>query len=156
MISETSPLFLLGHRVADAVNPTLALCLLIFLLVSTRRREVSWRIWLAAILGIALVYLLRAVDKRVDLWDKIGCDYSSHTAVAAAVIVSMIFVRRRLWPILAGVLLCYAVLMIVMGFHSFLDIATTLIVIVPLVTLIHIGIAPKSVSEKSTQDVTVS
>jgi hypothetical protein len=144
MISETSPLFLFGHRIADAVNPTLALCLLGFLIVSTRRREVGWRIWLAAVLGIALVYLLRALDRRADLWDKIGADFSTHSAVAAAAIVPMIVVRRRLWPLLLGIFLCYAVLMVVLGFHSLLDIASTLLVVVPLLVLLYLALTGRS------------
>lgn len=140
MIERSSPLFAIGDLIADAVNPILALCLIGYLFVQTRRRQISLNFWVAAFLGVALVYVLRTVDRRADLWEQIGGDYSTHSAVAMAMIIPLIFLQRRLWPILVGVLVCYAALMIVLGFHTLLDIATTLLVVAPLVALIHLAL----------------
>lgn len=144
MIPESSPFFYYADRIADAVNPILILCLVLFLIAATRRKEVDWRTWVSVLLGIVIVYALHRADHKLHLWEQLGGDYSTHSAMAAALIIPLAFIRRKLWPILAGVLICYIGLMIVLGFHTVLDIALTLLVIVPLVLLVHFIFTRKS------------
>jgi hypothetical protein len=144
MIPHSSPLFALGDHVADAVNPVLALCLIIFLIVSTRKKETDGGAWIAAIIGIVVVYLLHRFDGQAHLWKKIGADYSTHSAVAAALIIPMICLRRRLWPLLIAAFLAYAALMIVLGFHTWLDIVSTLCILVPILILVQTSLACKA------------
>jgi hypothetical protein len=58
MIPPASPLFKIADHVADAINPLLALCLILLLVAATRKKQIDGRAWLAALLGIALVYFL--------------------------------------------------------------------------------------------------
>jgi hypothetical protein len=144
MIPHSSPLFAIGDHIADAVNPVLAICLVVSLIISTRRKTSDGGAWVAAILGVVVVYMLHRFDGQAHLWKKIGADYSTHSAIAAALLVPMICLRRRLWPLHVGALLAYAALMIVLGFHTWLDIASTLCVIVPILVLLQSSLACKA------------
>jgi hypothetical protein len=137
MIAHHTLLFRLLDGLADAVNPALGICLLIFLFGATRRREISWRTWVAALLGVAVVYLLQNLDHYGHWWKRIGSDYSTHSALALALAIPIGILRPKLWPTLLAVLLGYAVLMMILGFHTLLDISTTALVIAPIVVLLQ-------------------
>lgn len=137
VIEKSSPLFKLFDLVADAINPLLALGVLALLIIGMRKRQLSARAWLAFFLGIAVVYVVKTIDGKLDLWESFGGDYSTHSALCVALLIPLGFLRPRLTPLWAGVLVFYAALMMVLGFHTLLDIGSTLLVVAPLIFLIH-------------------
>jgi hypothetical protein len=144
MIEHSSHLYKLLHTLSQLINPALVLWVLIALYASTRNERANWRSWLALFLGIVVVYLGQMVDHKLGLWKQFGSDYSTHSALAAASLIPLAFIRRQLIPILALVMTGYAVFMILMGFHTLLDIITTLAVVIPLIVLVHFVILRRS------------
>jgi len=113
--------------VADAVNPILTL--LVLLAPRLERRWPGWwpalRHWLRGSVVLAIVYAVRALDARFGIWAAIGADYSTHTAYAVALALCLAcWSRRWRWP-MAVVLLGYAGLILVVGYHSFRDVVTS-------------------------------
>lgn len=153
MIPHASPLFKIADRIADAVNPLLALGLILFLVAATRKKEIDSRSWLAAALGIALAFGLHAVDNRLHLWPKIGADYSTHSAICAALLIPLAFLRPRWWPLCAGVLALYAALMMMLGFHTLLDIVSTLLIVASLILLAHFLLLCKPVARNAENEI---
>lgn len=113
--------------VADAVDPILTL--LVLLAPRLERRWPGWwpalRHWLRGGVVLAIVYAVRALDARFGIWAAIGADYSTHTAYAVALALCLAcWSRRWRWP-MAVVLLGYAGLILVVGYHSFRDVVTS-------------------------------
>ena len=112
--------------IADSVDPLLALFALLAPAIHRARR--SWvtilRYYASSAVGLAIVYLVAAVDGRFGLWSSIGLDYSTHTAFAVSVATSAwVWNRRWLWPLL-GILAAYAALTLFLGYHGIPDILT--------------------------------
>jgi len=124
--------------VADLVAP-----LLIILVVAapfTLREALPrspWPFWFRALLGVAAVYILMLTDLWLHLWDRFGLDYSTHTALAVSLSVSLVALSRRWLLFLVPLLLLYAWLMIALDYHSAADIMTTAIVVGPITWLFH-------------------
>ena len=109
--------------VADCYNPLLALVAILAPVVSkSRDRPWTRRYYVAASLGILLVYLLKALDDHFLLWSAIHLDYSTHFAFAVSLAVSLAIFCRRWLPALAASLVLYAGLIRLMGYHSVLDV----------------------------------
>jgi hypothetical protein len=134
-------------RIADAYVPALGLVWLIACLVDFRRK--GWRAGgarlLLGLLGLALVYGVAWLDARGALWARFGLDYSTHTAVAAAMIAAAATAASRLrWP-LGLSFAAYGVLMLYQRYHTLGDIVSTLTILaVPLcglALLLHAPIA---------------
>ncbi len=122
-------------RIADAYIPALALVWLVACIVTGRAR--GWPAGAArlllGLLALALVYGVAWVDARGALWPRFGLDYSTHTAVAAAVIVAIATAAPRCWWPLALSFVAYGLLMLYQRYHTLGDIASTLAVLaVPL------------------------
>lgn len=123
--------------IADSVNPTLGV---VSLLVPWVKRNRSWRqaLLLNAItfVAVALAYVLQALDNATGVWPSAGLDFSTHTAIFIAVASSLwqhgIAWRWGVLAVGAG----YAILMRIQNYHSWLDMITTSIAIVPLLVLI--------------------
>jgi hypothetical protein len=111
--------------VADSFNPLLALLALIVPVRKPRVLRESLRYYLAAGLALGFVYLLRAIDAHEQLWAAAGLDYSTHSAFAAALAVSMGTFKRRWAALLALAVLLYFSLELIMRYHSLLDILTS-------------------------------
>ena len=121
--------------IADSINP--CLLVLAFSIPWVQTRRPPWRFWGCTLLSLTVVYLIQWGDQRFQLWPSVGLDYSTHTAFAVAVIVSLGAWQRRWFFILAPVLLVYAALMIRLDYHSLADIVTATLVIGPLAWGIH-------------------
>ncbi len=85
--------------------------------------------------GLILVYGFLYLDNRFLIWASFGGDYSTHTAFAIAMGVSIsITTRMTRWII--GSLLLYSLAMLYQGYHSILDIVTTSIIVgLPLILI---------------------
>jgi TRAP-type uncharacterized transport system fused permease subunit len=125
--------------IADAVDPLLLLLTLALPVLASPRLSWWQRIWfyLAAGIGIGNVYLWRWLDEIYRLWPSVGLDYSTHTALAVTLIVSLAELRRRWLCWLLPLLFAYAILMRYLNYHSFMDVFTTTAVIVPFTYFIH-------------------
>ena len=112
--------------IADSFNPLLAILALAVPFVHKPRvlRE-TIAYYLSTGAAIGLVYLVRAIDDHYRIWASFGLDYSTHSAFAASLAVSICaFHRRWLVPIVVAVLLYFA-LEPVMKYHSVMDILTS-------------------------------
>jgi len=111
---------------ADSFNPLLAI---IALAIPFLRRPRSVRATIAYYLStgavIGIVYLVRFIDSRNQIWASFGLDYSTHSAFAASLAASIgAFDRRWAVPLALAVLLYFA-LEIFMRYHGILDILSS-------------------------------
>lgn len=132
-----STLFRVLDKIADATNIALALWLLAILVVGTKNKAFSGKAWLAALLPIALVYVVKALDSKLHLWKSISADYSTHSALAVALVMAICFLDRPRRALAIAVFVAYEILIWLLGFHTLFDIGSTLLVIAPLIWLIH-------------------
>ena len=112
--------------IADSFNPLLAI---VALAVPFIRRPRILRATIAYYLctgaAMAFVYLVRAIDDHYRIWASFGLDYSTHSAFAASLVVSVgAFHRRWLVPLVIAVLLYFS-LELFMRYHGILDILTS-------------------------------
>lgn len=115
------------HLLADALDPLLALLALLHpaMRPSLGDRRAVRLYFLAAALGLAGVYAVSAVDARFSIWGRYELDYSTHTAFAVSLAVSIGLARPRWAWTLAGVILGYSALVVLLGFHSAADVVTS-------------------------------
>ncbi len=112
--------------VADSFNPLLAIVALAIPFVRTPRiLRATIAYYLSTGAAIGFVYLVRAIDDYYRIWSSFGLDYSTHSAFAASLVVSVgAFHRRWLAPLVIAVLL-YFTLELIMRYHGILDILTS-------------------------------
>ena len=108
---------------ADLYTPILALAFLYRL----TRAAPAFRpaLFYSAIINLAIAWGGMFADGFFNLWAEWSLDYSTHTAVALALVASLILsapAQGIFWIIsLVG----YALLMVSLGYHSIADIVTT-------------------------------
>ncbi len=124
--------------IADSVNPILGL---IALLWPWLRWRAAWRRAALSVattlVSVGFAYVLSALDGRYGWWPSVGLDFSTHTAVALALVVSLCAIKPSIWFAWVGVLCAYVVLMLHQGYHSLTDIVTTAAVIAPPLCLLR-------------------
>lgn len=114
-------------RIADSVNPTLGL--LALSVPWLRAHRASWpKPWFrvaGAALCVGIAYLGAAFDRFTGAWPALSLDYSGHSAVCVALLVSLSHLSRR-WTV-ASVMIgaAYAALMMYQHYHTLADIVTT-------------------------------
>lgn len=111
---------------ADAVNPTLGVITLALALAVRRPgNPPRWAQVLLTLGAVAGIYLLSFIEASLKLWSSMGMNFSDHTGVHVAIVVSLWMVDRRFG--LAGVMVfaAYAGLMLYQRYHTVADIATT-------------------------------
>lgn len=115
--------------VADSVNPALAIAAVAVAVRQWRdSRRNAVRFAVATLLGLAGIYAVMAMDAKLALFAPRGGDYSTHSAFAASVAISIAIWRRR-WAIaVLTVLLAYLILIVVMRYHSAADVAIAAII----------------------------
>lgn len=109
-------------KIADAVNPALAVLLMFAPLKANWRRAGIFlvRSWLA----VGAVYLLAHLPRWLHWFG--GHPFpSGHLAFALSVVASLV-VLNRWWWFLAPLVAAYAALIVALGFHNWLDIAGAL------------------------------
>lgn len=108
--------------IADSINPFLALCALIFPWV--RRPAIGIRMYYVELfLGVGFVYLVMFLEKATDILPGLGFDYSTHSAFATSVGVSLATLWRPLRGMVALLLIFYGELMLHLEYHSLAEIA---------------------------------
>lgn len=87
--------------------------------------------------AIGIVYLIRFVDDRKQIWGSFGLDYSTHSAFAASLAASIVAFDRR-WAIpLAVAVLLYFALELVMRYHGIVDILSSAVPAAIAALLLH-------------------
>jgi len=124
--------------IADSFNPLLAILALAAPLIPPRRGlRVSVGYYLAAGAAIGVVYVVRSIDARHQIWSSIGLDYSTHSAFAASLAVSLSAFRRRwLIPVVLS-LVAYFCLQLYMRYHSPLDIISSSVLAAAVAFALH-------------------
>lgn len=105
--------------VADSVNPLLALLAIVLIV---RRRSFAFAA--ATALGIACIYIVQAIDSRYAIWSRFGGDYSTHTAFATSLVISMAWSFPRLRIPLTATWVAYMVLIVAMRYHGAFGVIT--------------------------------
>jgi hypothetical protein len=112
-------------NVADAYNP--------LLLLTSIALAIYWGFKFKSARGIILVlsaiivYALMFLDNKYLLWPAAGLDYSTHTATALAMCMFIGATLKNVFTriILAVSLVAYCELMVVLSYHTWMDIAST-------------------------------
>jgi hypothetical protein len=112
--------------IADIYTPLLGAVYLHRLLQAddTLRRVLLF----ALLLNLAIAWGWMLTDDILNVWPSWSLDYSTHTAVALAFIVCLIFSAPRQGWYWAASLVGYSALMVMLGYHSVADITSTALV----------------------------
>lgn len=114
-------------HIADSVNPTLGLLAIAvpWLKVYRSLRPPPWVRVAGAVLCVGAAYLGQAIDRLTNAWPAFSLDYSGHSAVCVALLVSLGHLSRR-WTVASiAIGAAYALLMMYQGYHTLADIVTT-------------------------------
>jgi len=116
-------------KVADYYIPFL---LLVTLGVGTLEimRGYRW-FWVKLFASAILVFSVMLLDYKVHVWAVVGLDYSTHTALALALVVFIgAGLQSRMgWVFLLTSFLAYLELLFYLGYHSWADMGLTVAVI---------------------------
>ena len=118
--------------IADSVNPILGVIALAWPWVLWRAsyRRAASSVF-ATLVSVGFAYVVTWLDARYGWWPSIGLDFSTHTAVAVTLVVSLSAIKPSIWFAWVGVLCAYIALMLYQGYHTAADILTTAAVIAP-------------------------
>ncbi|MEZ9710854.1 hypothetical protein AB4254_19465 [Vibrio breoganii] len=130
--------------IADIYTPLLALWSVVLLRQEPKPlRKASFT---ALMVTIGIVYGSRFIDEWLGIWPAFHSDYSTHTAVALALVVHIV-IKVGIWGrlVAAGSLLAYLQLMNHQEYHTYLDMVSTTIYLLPLfwVSWLHFGASEK-------------
>ena len=121
--------------ICDSVNPILFFVAIFLALAELTKRNFKASAVALSFLfaSLGLVYGILFIDNKIKIWESFGSDYSTHTAFAIAVCVSISVIKKwNKW--LLFVILLYALAMLYQRYHTILDIfSTSVIVAIPLV-----------------------
>ena len=115
---------------ADTYTPLLALLCLGSLIFKGLKRDWQQLIPQGSllILGLLVAYGLMFIDNRLAIWPAMELDYSTHTAVALALVISLMAQIKSLKFYWLGSLLAYGALMRYQEYHSIADMLSTALV----------------------------
>ncbi|MFC1337537.1 MAG: hypothetical protein G8D89_18330 [gamma proteobacterium symbiont of Clathrolucina costata] len=116
--------------ICDAINPILFFTTVALLIRALLRKEYKKAMIGGGFLisGLLLVYGIMFLDNRMVVWESVGGDYSTHTAFAVAVLLSINLAIGK-GKALLSILAIYILLMLYQQYHSLFDIVTTVIVV---------------------------
>lgn len=119
--------------IADVYNPLLFVGYIAYSAVYFKQKD---RVaWLVGFLGVALCYVIMFIDDKLNIWQAADLDYSTHSSVALALVFFHLHKRNRTsFKALAiiGSLVAYYALVLFQRYHSIADIATTVLIVGPL------------------------
>jgi hypothetical protein len=133
---------MLSHQtlkvVADSVNPILGI---LALTLPFKRWLGQWQSpsmnIAVTLLTVALMYFFRAVFDLEAVWANWGLDFSTHEAVCVILVIGLSSLYwRGLW-IWCAVLVAYDILMVYQSYHTWADLDTTAVVMLPFATIIR-------------------
>lgn len=119
-------------QIADLCNP-LFIVVLVWLTVATLKIRAGDFLLRSGLAVVAAQQLSKFAQKKA-FW---GEDFpSTHFAVALALCVSLVILKRRLWPLALAYLLGYGALILVQNYHTPTEMLGSLFAI-PLALLFH-------------------
>jgi hypothetical protein len=122
---------------ADCYGPALALLAILAPWISGNDgQRVTFRYYVAAGAGVLFVYLIKALDDRLGLWNHFHLDYSTHSAFAASLVVSLAILRPRWIVPLTVSLICYGTIVLLL-FHSAGDILSAAALLASITAVLH-------------------
>jgi hypothetical protein len=130
------------EAVADCFNPLLAVVAIAApFLRKPRALRLTISYYLSAFAAIGFVYLVRAIDADQLIWASGGLDFSTHSAFAASLAVSIGALHRRWVAPLALAVVLYFALELIMRYHGVLDILTSASLAALTALLVHLAAA---------------
>ena len=117
--------------IADSYTPLLAILCLGYLAKSLFRKEFTAfkTLGLFVIYSLAVSYGIMFWDNHFNIWPAFELDYSTHTAVALSLVVSLCLMVRSLSRLWIASLLMYMTLMEYQNYHSLTDMLSTALVV---------------------------
>ncbi|ABM02678.1 conserved hypothetical protein [Psychromonas ingrahamii 37] len=114
--------------IADLYTPLLIFIWLFYLYQEGATRGAEIKVLL---LSLLLVYTVMFLDNYFNIWATWELDYSTHSGLALIFVVNLTW-RNKILRLFAPLsLLVYCCLMLKLNYHSFADILTTLLVLLP-------------------------
>ncbi len=121
-------------KIADSYIPFLAIAFLVGVggraILHPGERQFLGQVFIFFIGLLCVAYGTMFVDNAVHVWSSFNLDYSTHTAVSLALVLSLCALARKFWKTFIVSLLIYVLLMLYQKYHTFADIASTAPVIV--------------------------
>lgn len=140
--------FATWDRVADAFNPLMALLLLGAALWLSRESQArAWRFLGRSVLALVITFLMVKVLKRFD-WFEPGDFPSTHMAVAASLLVSLVSLSRG-WLLLLPLVAAYAWMMTALRFHTWIDIVGGASVAIAITTVVQTALSHRRRAERT-------
>ncbi|MFT7490985.1 MAG: hypothetical protein ACI80S_000567 [Pseudohongiellaceae bacterium] len=122
--------------VADIYIPLITLMIVIELtltnkLLTNNQHLLKFRLLLLTG-SLASAFGLMAIDNIFQLWASLGLDYSTHSAVALGLVLLLCLLKPTVYIYYLVSLLLYFWLMVLLRYHTALDILSTVLIILPL------------------------
>ena len=136
--------------IADSYTPLLAILCLGFLGKSLFKKDFSTfkTLGLFVIYSLVVSYGIMFWDNHFNIWPAFKLDYSTHTAVALSLVVSLCLMASSLSRLWIASLLMYMTLMEYQNYHSLADMLSTALVVAIFLAPITVRILKKSASLK--------
>ena len=114
-------------NIADAYTPALLATCLLLLLQSCMQKNWPHVIKQVSLLacGLGLTYTTMLLDHTFNIWPSLNMDYSTHSAIALALSVFLIYNLPAMTLFWLSALIAYFLLMLYQQYHSLSDIVTT-------------------------------
>ena len=132
--------------IADSYTPLLLILCLIFLGKSLYKKQFTrLKVQGAFVIYSLLVsYGIMFWDNQFNLWPALSLDYSTHTAVALSLVVSLCLMVKPLIRLWVASLLMYMTLMDYQNYHSLADMLSTALVVIIFLAPVGARIIKKS------------
>ena len=130
--------------IADSYIPLLALLCLLDLVIHIKSRglKTSIKILMATFVGVIFIYAMMFLDQALHIWPSFSVnsqvlDYSTHTALAWAFLVQLMFINKTACYVSITSTVLYGLLMLFQNYHSLADIVTTTLAVLPILYMLH-------------------
>lgn len=120
--------------IADSYTPLLFVLYIVFSIIYFRAGDRAAP--LKGFVGVLICYAIMLADNFLGIWQVFSLDYSTHSAVAFALVYFHLHRRKLLNPsaiAFSASLILYYALMLYQQYHTAVDILSTLVIVVPLV-----------------------
>lgn len=126
--------------IADSYLPILLALCLVFLFVTFWQKKFKQGAieFVSLVLGTVSIYSIMFIDNALKIWPSFNSDYSTHTALALVFIFYLCQKHKIALIGAIGSMCGYIVLMMYQEYHTFLDIITTSLVVLPILYLIGV------------------
>lgn len=112
--------------IADVYTPLLVLFCIFYC-----KPIMSWPLIYSYIFSFSYVYLFAFIEIQFGWWVSMNGDFSSHTAFVMVMVCALFSLNIKVGVIAFVSLLGYGVLMKTLGYHSWFDIVSTIIICAP-------------------------